>query len=339
MVSGDVMRVAVFSSKSYDEQFLTAASGGTPHEFVFFEDRITTKMAEIALGFEVICAFVNDDLSATTLERLAKGGTRLILLRCAGFNQVDLKAAARLGIQVRRVPAYSPYAVAEFTVGMILTLNRKYHRAFNRVREGNFGIEGLLGFDLHGSTVGIVGTGKIGLLTAKPLASMGCRVLGYDLFPNADFTALGCAYVTLDQLFAEADIISLHCPLTPESHYLINATSLERMKRGVMIVNTSRGALVNAADVIEALKSGQVGSLGLDVYEQEADVFYENLSNEIIQDDVLQRLVSFPNVLITSHQAFFTQTALRNISETTVANLEDYIAGRSSSNEVKASGA
>lgn len=330
------MRVAVFSTKSYDEQFLTAAAGGAPHELVFFEDRLSPKTAPIAAGFEAVCAFVNDDLSAPTLDQLAGGGTRLVLLRCAGFNQVDLKAAERLKIQVRRVPAYSPYAVAEFTIGMILTLNRKYHRAFNRVREGNFGIEGLLGFDLHGSTVGIVGTGKIGLLTAKPLAAMGCRVLGYDLFPTAEFNALGGTYVALDQLFAESDIISLHCPLTPESHYMISAASLERMKRGVMIVNTSRGALVNAAAVIDALKSGQVGALGLDVYEQEADVFYENLSNEIIQDDVLQRLLSFPNVLITSHQAFFTQTALRNIAETTIGNLEDYLTGKPTPNVVKA---
>lgn len=330
------MRVAVFSTKSYDEQFLTAAARNTSYELVFFEDRLTAKTARLAAGFEAICAFVNDDLCADALELLLKGGTRLILLRCAGFNQVDLKAAGRMGIQVRRVPAYSPYAVAEFTIGMILTLNRKYHRAFNRVREGNFGIEGLLGFDLHGSTVGIVGTGKIGLLTAKPLAAMGCRVLGYDPYSNAEFTAFGGTYVGLDQLLAESDIVSLHCPLTPESHHLINATSLQRMKRGVMIINTSRGALVDAAAVIEALKSGQVGTLGLDVYEQEADFFYENLSNEIIQDDVLQRLIGFPNVLITSHQAFFTRTALENIAETTIGNLKDYLEGRSSPNEVKA---
>jgi D-lactate dehydrogenase len=330
------MRVAVFSTKSYDERFLTGAFRDKAHELVFFEERLTAKNAGIAADFEAVCAFVNDDLSAVTLEHLAKGGTRVLLLRCAGFNQVDLKAAARFGIQVRRVSAYSPYAVAEFAIGMILTLNRKYHRAFNRVREGNFEIEGLLGFDLHGSTVGIVGTGKIGLLTAKPLAAMGCRMLGHDLFPNPEFNALGGTYVPLDQLFAESEIISLHCPLTPESHYMINARSLQQMKRGVMLINTSRGPLVDAVALIEALKSGQIGALGLDVYEQEADVFYENLSNEIIQDDVLQRLLTFPNVLITSHQAFFTQTALRNIAETTMANLEDYIAGRSSPNEVKA---
>jgi D-lactate dehydrogenase len=332
------MKVAVFNTKRYDEQFLKAAAKDTPHEFFFLEHRLRERTASIAAGYEAVCAFVNDDLCAGALEVLARGGTKLILLRCAGFNQVDLKAAQRLGLSVRRVPAYSPYAVAEFAIGMMLTLSRKYHRAFNRVREGNFEIEGLLGFDMHGSTVGIVGTGKIGQLTAKPLQAFGCRVIGYDLFENAEFANSGATYVPLERLFAESDIISLHCPLTPETHYLINENSLKHMKRGVMIVNTSRGALVDAAAVIEALKTGQVGSLGLDVYEQEADVFYENLSGEIIQDDVLLRLITFPNVLVTSHQAFFTDTALRNIAETTIQNIEDFVAGRSTPNEVKAKG-
>jgi D-lactate dehydrogenase len=328
------MRTAVFSTKPYDERFLTAANGGR-HELVFLEDRLTARTASLAAGFPAICAFVNDDLSAATLEVLAQGGTRLLALRCAGFNQVDLHAAARLGLSVRRVPAYSPYAVAEFTLGMALALNRKYHRAFNRVREGNFSLEGLLGFDFHGSTVGLIGTGKIGLLTAKPFAALGCRVLGCDVVENAEFLALGGRYVARAELFAQSDIISLHCPLTPETRHLINAATLAQMKRGVMLINTSRGALVDAAAVIEALKCGQVGALGLDVYEQEADVFYEDLSGEIIQDDVLQRLLTFPNVLITSHQAFFTETALRNIAETTVQNLDDFAAGRASGNEIK----
>ncbi len=328
------MQVAVFSTKPYDESFLKAANAAGVHEFVFFEHRLKEKSAPLAAGFPAVCAFVNDDLGAGTLEALSRGGTRLIVLRCAGFNQVDLRAAERLGISVRRVPAYSPYAVAEFAVGMILALNRKYHRAFNRVREGNFGIDGLLGFDLNGSTVGVVGTGKIGFLTAKPLAAFGCRLLGFDPFPNPDFTALGGRYTDLDTLFAESHIVTLHCPLTPESHHLIGAATLTKMKRGVMIVNTSRGALVDATAIIEALKSGQVGALGLDVYEQEADLFYEDLSGEIIQDDVLQRLLTFPNVLITSHQAFFTETALRNIAETTVGNLDDFAAGRTSGNIV-----
>jgi len=329
------MKTAVFSTKPYDERFLTAANASHPHELVFFEDRLNPKNARLAAGFEAVCAFVNDDLSAATLETLAKGGTRFIALRCAGFNQVDLKTAERLGLGVRRVPAYSPYAVAEFAVGMILALNRKYHRAFNRVREGNFAIDGLLGFDLHGSTVGIVGTGKIGLLTAKPLAAMGCRILGYDPYVNPQFTAAGGTYVPLEQLLAESNIISLHCPLTPDSHHLINAGTLARMKTGVMIINTSRGALVDAPAVVEALKSGRVGALGLDVYEQEADFFYEDLSGEILKDDVLQRLLTFPNVLITSHQAFFTDTALRNIADTTIQNLNDFAAGQPSGNEVR----
>jgi D-lactate dehydrogenase len=329
------MRTAVFSTKPYDERFLTAANASGAHEFVFFEDRLTPRTASLAASFPALCAFVNDDLSAPALETLAAGGTRLLALRCAGFNQVDLKAAERLGLSVRRVPAYSPYAVAEFAIGMMLTLNRKYHRAFNRVREGNFGIDGLLGFDLHGSTVGIVGTGKIGYLTARPLAAMGCKVLGFDPFENPAFREIG-EYAPLDRLIAESDILSLHLPLTPETRHLINAATLAKMKRGVMIINTSRGALVDAAAVIAALRSGQIGALGLDVYEQEADVFYEDLSGEILQDDVLHQLIGFPNVLITSHQAFFTETALRNIAETTIANLDDYAAGRESANEVRA---
>lgn len=329
------MKVAIFSTKPYDERFLSAAARGQSHELTFFEDRLNAKSAPLAAGFEAVCAFVNDDLSEATLNKLAAGGTRLIVLRCAGFNNVDLKTAARHGLSVRRVPAYSPYAVAEFTIGLILTLNRKIHRAFNRVREGNFGIDGLLGFDLHGSTVGFIGTGKIGLLAAKPLAAMGCRILGCDPYPSQDFREIG-TYVERDTLFAESDIISLHCPLTPDSRHLIGAATLPKMKRGVMIINTSRGALVDAVALIEALKNGQVGAVGLDVYEQEAEFFYEDLSNEIIHDDVLQRLVSFPNVIITSHQAFFTDTALRNIAETTVQNLNDFAAGASSANEVRA---
>jgi len=330
------MKVTVFSTKRYDQQFLEASNRERGHHFLFLEDRLTPETAALAAGSEAICAFVNDTVSAEVIGILAAGGTKLIALRCAGFNQVDLKAAQAHGISVRRVPAYSPYAVAEFAIGMILTLNRKFHRAFNRVREGNFGIDGLLGFDLHGRTVGIIGTGKIGILTVKPLAAMGCRVIGCDPFENPQFGEFGGAYVSRETLLAEADIISLHCPLTPESYHLINADTLAQMKAGVMIINTSRGALIDAVAVIEALKSGKVGYLGIDVYEQESDVFYEDLSNEIIQDDVLQRLITFPNVLVTSHQAYFTETALRNISDTTLANLNDFAAGRAGGNEVRA---
>ncbi|HEX8371193.1 MAG TPA: 2-hydroxyacid dehydrogenase [Chthoniobacterales bacterium] len=329
------MKIAVFSTKPYDREFLQAANEPGDYEIAFFEERLTASTTVLADGCEAVCIFVNDVADARILERLAKTGTRLILLRCAGFNNVDLEAAARLGMSVRRVPSYSPYAVAEHTLALILTLNRKTHRAFNRVREGNFSIDGLLGFDLNRSTVGIIGTGKIGRLAARPLQAIGCRVIGYDPFPNEEFTSEGGTYVPLEQLFAEADIISLHMPLTPETFHLINAESLSRMKRGVMLINTSRGALVDANALIGALKSGQVGYVGLDVYEQEAELFFQDLSGVIIQDDTLQRLLTFPNVLITSHQAFFTRTAMTNIAETTLANAADFLAGNSSPNEVK----
>ena len=333
------MRVSIFSTKSYDRKFLETANAGGGHELVFHEARLSSDTAPLAAGSEAVCAFVNDRIDAEVIGILAKGGARLIALRCAGFNQVDLDAAAAHGINLRRVPAYSPFAVAEFALGMILTLNRQYHRAYNRVREGNFSIEGLMGFDLNGCTVGIIGTGKIGCLTVKPLAALGCEVIGCDPFENPDFTALGGRYVTRDELFEKSDIISLHCPLTPESHHLINSRTLEKMRDGVMIINTSRGALIDAAEVIGALKSGKVGYLGIDVYEQEGDLFYQDLSNQIIQDDVIQRLLTFPNVIVTSHQAYFTATALRNISETTIANIDDFAAGKSSSNEVRGANA
>jgi D-lactate dehydrogenase len=329
------VKVAVFSTKPYDQRFLVAANANAGHEFFFLEDRLNQRTASLVHDCTAVCAFVNDDLCAATLQVLAARGVRVIALRCAGFNQVDLKAAEKLALSVRRVPAYSPYAVAEFAVGLMLTLSRKYHRAFNRVREGNFGIDGLLGFDLHGRTVGIVGTGKIGLLTARPLAAMGCRILGFDPIESTEFKMIGGKYVALEELFAKADIISLHCPLTPESYHLIDEQTLETMKTGVMIINTSRGALIDAVAMVEALKRGRVGFLGLDVYEQEADIFYEDLSNEIIQDDVLQRLLTFPNVLVTSHQAYFTDTALQNIADTTIGNLTDFEEGRSNANEVK----
>ncbi len=329
------MKVAVFSTKPYDHRFLDAANVRTGYELVFLEVRLNERTASFAAGCAAVCAFVNDNVDAAALRALAALGIRVVALRCAGFNQVDVKAAEALGISIRRVPAYSPYAVAEFTIGLMLTLSRKYHRAFNRVREGNFGIDGLLGFDLHGRTVGVIGTGKIGLLTAKPLGAMGCVLLGFDPFQNPEFEKIGGRYVALETLLESSDIITLHCPLTPESYHLINPHTMAKMKPGVMIINTSRGALIDAVAMVEALKRGQVGFLGIDVYEQEADIFYEDLSGEILQDDVLQRLLTFPNVLVTSHQAYFTDTALQNIAETTIANLEDFQHGRASANEVK----
>jgi D-lactate dehydrogenase len=333
------MKVAVFSTKPYDEEFLVAANikAGKALEFEFFEERLNVRTAEFAAGFDCVCAFVNDDLGAHVLDILGRTGVRLVALRCAGFNNVDLRFADAHGILVARVPAYSPHAVAEFALALILALNRKINRAYNRVRTGNFSIDGLCGFDIHGCTVGIVGTGKIGEVFAKLISGFGVTVLGHDPLRNPQFEALGGTYVSLEELFAGSDIISLHCPLTPGTHHLVREETMARMKDGVMIINTSRGALVDAAAVIEGLKSGKVGYLGLDVYEQEADLFFENLSEEIIQDDILQRLVMFPNVIVTSHQAYFTATALENIAETTVGNILAFVRGLPLENGVTAS--
>ena len=328
------MKVAVFSTKAYDRRFLEAANADRRHELVFFEARLTADTAVLATGFPAVCVFVNDQLDEKTLKALSEQEIRLIALRSAGFNHVDLTAATELGLTIVRVPAYSPYAVAEHAIGLILTLNRKIHRAYNRVREGNFSLDGLLGFDLHGKTVGIVGTGKIGVIVAQILKGFGCQLLTYDLYPNPECEALGAKYVELPELFAASDIITLHCPLTPETYHLINDQALEQMKPGVMLINTSRGALVDTEAVIGALKSRKIGYLGLDVYEQESDLFFEDLSEEVIQDDVFQRLLTFPNVLITGHQAFFTENALKNIAETTLSNITDIEQGRPCPNQI-----
>ncbi|MDZ8223827.1 MULTISPECIES: 2-hydroxyacid dehydrogenase [unclassified Nostoc] len=330
------MKVAVFSTKVYDRKFLSAANSRTQHELVFFEPRLNRDTAILAAGFPAVCVFVHDQVDAPTLELLASRGTRLVVLRCAGFNNVDLQAAANLGITVVRVPAYSPYGVAEHAVGLILSLNRKIHRAYNRVREGNFSLDGLLGFNLHERTVGIVGTGKIGLILGQIMKGFGCHILAYDVYRNPELEALGGKYVELPELFANSDIISLHCPLTLETHHLINAEAIKQIKPGVMLINTSRGALIDTQAVIEGLKSGKIGYLGVDVYEQESELFFEDLSGAIIQDDIFQRLTTFPNVLITGHQAFFTAEALHNIAETTFANIADIEQGRSCPNEIRA---
>ncbi len=328
------MNVAVFSTKTYDRQFLEAANTG--HELVFFEPRLTRETSKLAAGLAAVCAFVNDNLSAEVLENLASGGTRLIALRSAGFNHVDLIAAERLGLTVARVPAYSPHAVAEHALGLILTLNRKFHRAHARVREGNFSLEGLLGFDIHGRTVGIIGTGKIGQVFAKIMSGFGCKLLAFDPYPNKDCEALGVRYASLPRLFKQSDIISLHCPLTPETYHIISAEALAQMKDGVMLINTSRGALIDTPAVINALKSGKVGYLGLDVYEEEADLFFEDLSERVIHDDVFTRLLTFPNVVITGHQGFFTEEALRKIAETTIANISAFERGEGTLHKVSA---
>ncbi len=328
------MRVAVFSAKPYDRRFLDAANSG--HELAYFEPHLDRHTAPLAEGFRAVCAFVNDVLDEPALARLAAGGVEMVALRSAGFNHVDLAAATQLGLTVSRVPAYSPYAVAEHTVGLMLALNRQIHRAHARVREANFSLEGLLGFDMRGRTVGIVGTGKIGRVVAGILAGFGCELVGYDPYPSDEATALGVEYVDLDELYRRSDIITLHTPLTPDTHHLVDEASLAQMRDGVMLVNTSRGALVDTAAVIEALKDGKVGYLGLDVYEEEGDLFFDDLSNRVIQDDVFSRLLTFPNVLITGHQAFFTEEALQGIAATTIANLDAYEAGEQSGNELRA---
>lgn len=328
------MRIAVFSTKPYDRLALGEANARHGHELVFLEPRLTAATVPLARGFEGVCPFVNDELSAEVVARLAEGGTRLLTLRSAGFNHVDLAAAAARGVTVARVPAYSPYAVAEHAAALVLTLDRKLHRAYARVREGNFSLDGLLGFDLHGKTVGVVGTGRIGEVFCRIMAGFGCRVLAHDPSPSEAVRRLGAEYVPLDDLLAAADVVALHLPLTPDTHHLIDAGALERMKPGVMLVNTSRGGLVDTRAVIEGLKSGRIGALGLDVYEEEADLFFEDLSGTVIQDDVFARLLTFPNVLITGHQGFFTREALANIAETTLANATAFEAGAGEIHEV-----
>jgi len=320
------MKVAVFSSKPYDREFLSGANSSHQHDLVFFEPRLAPETLPLAAGFPAICVFVNDRLDAAALEYLAPLGLKLVALRCAGFNNVDLFAARKLGVTVVRVPAYSPQAVAEHTLALLLALNRHLHRAFPRVREGNFSLDGLLGFDLHCRTVGVIGTGRIGTVVARILRGFGCTVLAHDSYQHHDCLAAGVSYVDLATLYARSDIITLHCPLTPDTHHLIDANSIAKMRPGVMLINTSRGALVDTRATIDALKSGQVGSLGIDVYEEEADLFFEDLSNHVIRDDVFARLLTFPNVVITGHQAFFTREALGQISSITLDNISAFFA-------------
>ena len=325
------MRVAAFSVKPYDRGSLAAASAGLPIEWSiewsWFEPRLDRNTARLAEGARAVNCFVNDQLDAATLEILATLGVKLITLRCAGFNQVDLAAAARLSLPVVRVPEYSPHAVAEHTIGLMLMLDRRLHKAYNRVREGNFSLDGLLGFDLFGRTVGVVGTGRIGRCVAAILLGFGCRVLAFDPMPEPDLAARGVSYVPINDLLAASDIVTLHCPLTPATRHLIDAASLGRMKRGAMLINTSRGGLVDTPAVIAALKTGQLGHLGLDVYEEEADLFFDDRSDSIIRDDIFSRLLTFPNVVITGHQAFFTQNALDAIAAQTVRNLVHFQRG------------
>ncbi|MBB2759765.1 2-hydroxyacid dehydrogenase [Xanthomonas arboricola] len=333
------MKMAVFSTRPYDKRFLDEAKlrPGTQcaAEFVYFEASLDLRTAALAQGCEVVCVFVNDQLDAPVLQALHAAGVRAVLLRCAGFNNVDLAAATALGLFVARVPAYSPEAVAEHTLALVMTLNRQTHRAYNRVREGNFMLNGLLGRTLHGKTVGLIGLGKIGLATARIFQGMGCDVLGFDPYPTPGFDALG-QRVELETLLARSDIVSLHCPLTPATQHLIDDAALASMKPGAMLVNTSRGGLVDTDAVIRALKSRQLGHLAIDVYEQESALFFQDRSGEIIDDEAFQRLMTFPNVLVTGHQGFFTAEALQEISDITLRNLADFAAGSPCANRVPA---
>ena len=327
------MKIAIFSAKNYDREFLSAANAAR-HEIHFFEPRLNEETVRLAAGFGAVCVFVNDRVNARVIETLASLGVRLLALRCAGYNNVDLAEANKRGITIVRVPGYSPYAVAEHAVGLMLALNRKLYRAYNRVREGNFSLEGLLGFDMHSKTAGIIGTGKIGTVVAEILNGFGCRIFAFDPVPNEQCRSCGGHYIPLDDLLAQSDIITLHCPLTPENKHVINAAAIQKMKTGVMLINTSRGALLDTRAVIRALKSGKIGSLGLDVYEEEEEIFFEDRSGLIIPDDVFARLLTFPNVIITGHQAFFTREALASIAETTIHNVTKFEQGQPLDNQV-----
>lgn len=329
------MRVTIFGTRTYDRRFLTAANAAHGHDLRFLDAGLDPVTASLAAGSDAVCAFVNDRLDAEVMEKLASLGPRIVTLRCAGYNNVDLEAAARFGIKVTRVPAYSPHAVAEFTIGLLLSLDRKIHRAWSRVRENNYSLEGLVGRNLHGRVMGVVGTGQIGALVARTLrAGFGCEVLASDPFPDPELERLGVRYVGVDRLLREVDVVSLHCPLTPDTRHMIDAVTLAEAHHGLVVINTSRGALIDTKALIDALKTRSVGGVALDVYEQEAGIFFDDLSNEIIDDDLLQRLLTFPNVLVTGHQAFLTEEALDAIARTTLESLSDFEKGLPLAHEV-----
>ena len=315
------MKVGFFSAKQYDINHFDRINKTFGLQIEYFDYRLCLRTARLANGFEAICAFVNDSLCEEVLTELSENGTKVIAMRCSGFNNVDLEVAKKLNLKVVNVPSYSPESVAEHTVALMLTLNRKVHKAYQRTRDANFSLKGLVGFNMQNRNVGIIGTGKIGLATIKILLGFGCHVFAHDPNPNHAALDLGVQYVSLEEIFAVCDIISLHCPLTSENHHLLNKESFSRMKPGVMVINTSRGGLLNALDAMEALKTGQLGSLGLDVYENEVELFFEDKSNEIIQDDVFRRLSSCHNVIFTGHQAFLTEEALGAIASTTLTNI------------------
>lgn len=321
------MKIVCFSTQPYDKEFLDRYNDSFGFEIEYFETQLNQNTANLAAGANAVCIFVNDRADSTTIHLLAKHGVKVIALRCAGFNNVDLEAAKQHNIRVCRVPAYSPEAVAEHAVAMILTLNRKTHKAYNRVREQNFSLNGLLGFDLAGKTVGVVGTGNIGKAFCRIMLGFGCRVLAFDLIADSALEKSGVSFVPLLELMQQSDIISLHCPLNEQTKHLINRQTIEKMKKGVMLINTSRGGLIDTKVVIAALKSKHVGYLGIDVYEQEEHLFFRDLSASIIEDDMIQRLMSFPNVLVTAHQAFFTNEALTQITLTTLRHVKELLEG------------
>ncbi len=330
------MRVAMFSAKNYERTLLDELNAGHRHELVYFDTLLGSGTASVAAGFPAVSVFVNDVVDGDVLKHLAVGGTKLVATRSTGFNHIDVAAAKELGVKVVRVTDYSPNSVAEFAVGLLLALNRKIPRAYNRTREGNFELDGLMGFDLVGRTVAVIGTGKIGTIFARIMAGFGCKLMGFDLYHSPEFEKIGGRYAEAERIQAEADIISLHCPLTPQTHHIVNARTLARVKRGALLINTSRGGLVDTEAAIEALKSGQLGGIAIDVYEQEASLFFKDLSSTVIPDDVIQRLVSFPNVIVTGHQAFFTREALGTIMDTTLASISDFAAGRPLLNQIEA---
>ncbi|HEX5169227.1 MAG TPA: 2-hydroxyacid dehydrogenase [Cyclobacteriaceae bacterium] len=329
------MKITFFGTKPYDKDSFLKHNTAFQFELIFLEEKLNERTVSLARGSDAICVFVNDTVNESIINELSELHIGLIALRCAGFNNVDLKAASEKNIKVARVPAYSPHAVAEHALAMIMTLNRKTHKAYNRIREQDFSLNGLLGFDLFKKTVGVIGTGNIGAVFCQIMHGLGCQVIAFDPHKNPAVEKIGVPYLSIDDLLHQSDIISLHCPLTEKTRYLINKNTIRQMKDGVMLINTSRGGLIDTKAVIAGLKIGKIRSLGIDVYEQEENLFFQNLSEEIILDDTIGRLVSFPNVLITAHQGFFTQEALDQIAETTLSNVKSFGKGETLVNEVK----
>lgn len=328
------MKITFYSTQPYDRDFFDRHNSRFGFELVYLETPLNAHTAALSKGSEAVCIFVNDHADIDSVRSLASDGVRILALRCAGFNNVNLKAANHFDMKVVRVPAYSPHAVAEHALAMIMTLNRKTHKAYNRVREQNFSLNGLLGFDLVNKSVGVVGTGNIGLIFCQIMKGLGCRVFASDPFPNPKVEALGIRYRDLHEMLPQCDIISLHCPLNESTQYLIDEKAIDRMKTGTMLINTSRGGLIDTKAVIEGLKAGKLSALGIDVYEQEENLFFQNLSESIILDDMIARLMSFPNVLITAHQGFFTKEALDQIAETTLSNIQEFMHGKPLTNEI-----